>query len=102
MWSYSESFYFIYTQAQIKYNFAGWMVSKQKVRRNILNADAWHNDVVRTNINFMLKWNLWDADIFSQEASEDATAAKDDHSLEKQLGVDQKFLVGPSCEGNTE
>ena len=42
------------------------------------------------------------ADIFSQEASEDATVAKDDHSLEKQLGVDQKFLVGPSCEGNTE
>ena len=54
--------------AQIKYNVARWMVSKQKVRRDILNADAWHEDGVRTNINFMLKQNLWDADIFPKSA----------------------------------
>ena len=54
--------------AQIKYNVARWMVSKQRVRQDILNASAWHEETVRTNINFMLKSNLWNADIFPKEA----------------------------------
>ena len=48
--------------AQVKHNIARWMVSKMRIRKDILK------DTSKANVRWMYKQTLWDSDIFPKDS----------------------------------